>query len=63
MEKYTEEETKVFEFLDALRESGVTNMYLAAPYIQREFSMEYVESRHLLAKWMETFPFRHPTGR
>ncbi len=62
MEKFTESETEVFEYLDALRESGVTNMYSAAPYIQREFSMEEDEARKLLAKWMHTFPVRHPKG-
>ena len=29
----TEQEEEVFEFLDALRESGVTNMFGARPYI------------------------------
>jgi len=61
--EFTEKETKVFEFLDALRESGVTNMYGAGAYIEREFSMSSVEARGYLLKWMETFSARHVPGK
>jgi hypothetical protein len=60
IEKLTEKETEVFEFLDRLRESGVTNMYGAGAYIEREFSMEKAEAKDLLIKWMKTFSERHP---
>lgn len=59
MEVFTETETKVFEFLDALRESGVTNMYGGTPYIMREFGMGKAEAKAHLVKWMETFSARH----
>ena len=52
-----DEETKqdVFNFLDDLRESGVTNMFGAAPYIQKEFGYSRLTSRKLLNVWMENF--------
>jgi len=51
---------EVFEYLDNLRESGVTNMYGAAPYLVEEFCIGKVEARKLLAEWMRTFSKRHP---
>jgi len=54
------EENEVFEFLDDLRDSGVTNMFGASPYIVDMFEVEPKEARELLTKWMETFSERHP---
>lgn len=59
MSDYTDEEIEVFEYLDDLRESGVTNMYGAVPYIEKEFGLGRRESARLLGKWMETFSERH----
>lgn len=53
-------ERKVFEFLDALRESGVTNMFGAVPYILDEFDIERSRARTHLTDWMRTFSQRHP---
>ena len=53
------DEQTVFEFLDALRESGATNMYGATPYIQKRFSVTRYEANRLLTRWMETFSERH----
>ncbi len=55
----TIDEQKVFKFLDALRESGATNMYEASPYIQKRFSVTRYEANRLLTRWMETFSERH----
>lgn len=49
---------EVFSFLDALRESGATNMFGAAPYIQREFGVDRTRARDLLLEWMESFSSR-----
>lgn len=44
------------EFLDDLRESGVTNMFGAVPYLMEEFpELTKVEARKILAEWMGTF--------
>jgi DNA repair photolyase len=52
---------EVFEYLDGLRESGVTNMFGASPYIQEEFGLNKADARGLLMEWMNTFSQRHPS--
>ena len=47
-------------FLDELRESGVTNMYGAGPYIMEMFSVDRATAHKMLAVWMLTFSERHP---
>ncbi len=50
------------EYLDLLRESGVTNMYGARPYIQRAYpELTKSQATKILTHWMETFGERHPT--
>ncbi len=45
------------EFLDELRESGITNMMVAQPYLMLEFSaLDDKESSAILSYWMATFP-------
>ena len=44
-----------FAYLNVLRESGVTNMFGAAPYLQQEFGLSRHESRDILKQWMESF--------
>ena len=55
---FPKEET-VFPFLDDLRESGVTNMFGASPFIVEEVGCTRYEAMRLLTKWMETFSERH----
>lgn len=51
---------KIFVFLDALRESGITNMWGAVPYMQRQFpKLSEDEASKLLLEWMNTFNERH----
>jgi hypothetical protein len=47
------------EYLDELRDSGVTNMYGAGPYLVRAFSVTRDESHEILGYWMDTFSERH----
>ena len=46
-------EQEVLEYLDRLRESGVTNMFGASPYIVKEFDISRKEASELLIKWMK----------
>ena len=55
--EYTQEE--VYQFLDELRESGVTNMFGASPYIIKEFHVTRYEANRLLNKWMVDWNKRH----
>lgn len=49
------------EYLDALRESGVTNMFGAAPFLQEAFDrLSRRDAREILSYWMATFGERHP---
>ena len=44
-----------FSYLDELRESGVTNMFGASPYLQEEFGLSRYEARDVLSAWMKQF--------
>ena len=44
-----------FNFLDDLRESGVTNMFGAVPYLIDEFVLDKDEALNILSKWMESY--------
>lgn len=49
-----------FNFLDALRESGQTNMFGAAPYLVEVFGLARIEAQQVLLRWIDTFNERHP---
>ena len=54
-----EDENKYYLYLDALRESGATNMFGATPYLREEFpELNKSEARAILSSWMETFAER-----
>lgn len=49
---------KYFRYLEKLRDSGETNMYGAAPYLQREFpelSFDPERAKKVLIAWIESF--------
>jgi hypothetical protein len=48
-------ETQIFNYLDNLRESGVTNMFGAGIYLQEEFGLGKREAREFLLKWINQF--------
>ena len=54
--------SQVYTFLDDLRESGITNMYGAAPYIKDEFGLDKYQSRTILGEWMRDFEARLSAG-
>lgn len=46
---------KYFDYSDNLRESGVTNMFGAVPYLQQEFpelSYDRAQAVYILREWM-----------
>ena len=51
----TERFRDYMEFLTKLRDSGKTNMFGAAPYLQQAFDLEKKEARELLAYWMGSY--------
>ena len=44
---------KEFTYLNRLRESGATNMYGAAPYLEMEFDLDRREAKQVLMDWMQ----------
>jgi uncharacterized protein YciI len=48
------------KYLDQLRESGVTNMYGAGPYLQRVYKLARDDAHKVLGYWMDSFTERHP---
>lgn len=44
-----------FEYLESLKDSGVTNMFGAARYLQDEFDLDRYEARDILVEWMESY--------
>ena len=45
----------MLEYLDDLRESGVTNMYGAGEYVESSFDLNSKEARDVLSYWMNTY--------
>ena len=60
-ERFTAKELDEYlRFLDGLRETGVTNMFGAATYLQQTYpELSGEDARKMLAYWMETFSQRH----
>ena len=57
-EKLNGDRQEWFEFLEELRESGVTNMLGAGPYLEVRFLMEPQTARRVLRAWLRTFSAR-----
>jgi hypothetical protein len=49
-----------FDFLDALRESGATNMFGAPAYLIEEYEIERDEAVRITRLWMKTFDPEKP---
>jgi hypothetical protein len=58
--EYDMNKEEYFLFLDDLRETGVTNMFGAVPYLTATFpGLTEKEARDILIEWMKTFGERH----
>ena len=44
-----------YDYLMYLRDTGETNMWGAAPYLQREFGLSYEDSKAILVEWIKSF--------
>ena len=55
MEKPNSVKAEHLDYLDKLRESGVTNMFGAGGYLQKEFDVNASKALEILAYWMKTF--------
>lgn len=50
-----EEWYEYYVYLEDLRQSGVTNMFGATPYLQEEFDLSKKEAREILINWMNNY--------
>jgi len=55
MENKKIDSSEYYSFLDVLRDSGVTNMFGAAPYLVEEFGLKKAEARQVLSDWMKQY--------
>ena len=55
LEEYNVEEKEVFDFLENLRESGVTNMFGASPYLSEQFGFDIREAKKVLVYWFNNY--------
>ena len=46
---------QISAYLNALRESGETNMMGATPYLMDEFGMSRLEARDALLAWIQSY--------
>ena len=46
---------KYFEYLVELRDSGVTNMFGARPYLMAAFDLDAKTASHVLTQWIKSF--------
>ena len=44
-----------FDFLVDIRDSGVTNMWGAGPYLEDEFNLTKQEAKDVLLAWIKSF--------
>ena len=44
-----------YKFLETLRQSGVTNMYGAVPYLQEYDDLTDAEAGNILSSWMDNY--------
>jgi len=51
--------TQHLKYLDALRDSGVTNMFGASSYIVDRFGVDKREAKDILAFWMNSYPYNY----
>ena len=56
-------DSKYYDYLYGLRESGVTNMFGAGMYLESDFpELDRNKARDILSDWMRTFPRKEETN-
>ncbi len=53
--KLTIDQQDAFNYLLSLRDSGITNMFGAAPYLEGAFDVSKDEAGYWLQAWMKSF--------
>lgn len=50
-----EEWKEYYLYLEWLRDTGITNMFGAGPYLEQEFDLTEQEAREVLLNWMKNY--------
>lgn len=53
--EYNEEWVEYYQYLEGLRQSGITNMFGAAPYLAEAYALSQGEASEVLVSWMENY--------
>lgn len=48
-------ENPMYVYLEQLRQSGVTNMFGAAPYLARKYGLDFDVAHKVLSDWMRSY--------
>ena len=48
-----ENKKEIFEYLEELRQSGITNMYGAGAFLEQDFELEPPRASELLLEWFD----------
>ena len=51
--------SQYFDYLNDLRDSGETNMWLASSYLEAEFGLDRKEAKDILLSWIRSFSKQH----
>lgn len=57
------EKQDIFEFLDAVRETGGVNMYEGGRLVQEHYGLDKHKARDIVIEWMQTFAQRHAVAK
>lgn len=50
----TQQKQDIFNYLEDLRESGITNMFGAGRYVEDAFDLDPLEAKEVLIEWMSS---------
>ena len=53
--QYNDEWIEYYQYLEELRQSGVTNMYGASPYLANAYALSERVARNIVVSWMENY--------
>jgi len=53
--QYEDEWIEYYQYLEGLRQSGVTNMFGASPYLAKAYALSSSEAITIVGSWMENY--------
>lgn len=53
--QYNDEWIEYYQYLEGLRQSGITNMFGASPYLANAYALSERVAGNILVSWMENY--------